>query len=118
MKTDELYDNIRRTTGSANTQDTEIAFLDALKKVVSDINRMLGESITAPTQITSTDIGFEDYCDNAFHPGVKFYMQRDGAWAQDPDAESFGFYRRALREAIGDAIAADTGFKTRNQASS
>jgi len=117
MKIDELYVEILNTTGAARTQDTEIIFLASLKKVINDLNNKLGESIAAPTSISGTDIGFEDYCDNVFHPGVKFYMQRDGAWAQDPDNESYGFYRQALRTVVGNAINADSGFKTRNQSS-
>ena len=116
MKTDELYAEMLATTGARNTPDMENAFLSALKKVVQDLNSKLGESIVAPDVIDSTDMGFEDYCDNVFHPGAKFFMQRSGAWAQDPDVESVNFYQAELRQVIGAAIAADTDFQVRNQA--
>ena len=117
MKIDELYADILATMGSRNTPDMENAFLSALKRVVQDLNQKLRENIAAPDTITSAEIGFEDYADNTFHPGVKFYMQRSGAWAQDPDQESNQFYRLQLRQVIGYAIAADDDFKIRNQSS-
>ena len=116
MKTDELYEEIRSAMGLMNSRDSEMLFLMSLKKVVNDLNRKLKETIVAPTSISATDIGFEDYCDNTFFPGVKFYMQRDGSFAQDPDAESKAFYDQELRSVIGPAITANSSFKIRNQA--
>jgi hypothetical protein len=117
MKTSELYAEMLTTLGAANTQETEQTFLMSLKKVVGDLNQKLKTEIVAPTQVDGSDIGFEDYCDNTFHPGVKFYMQRDGAWSQDPDQESYAFYQRQLRSVIGSAIASDDSYLIRNQAS-
>jgi len=117
MKTDELYDEMLTTLGAMNTPETEKMFLMSLKKVVSDLNRKLKEDVVSPTRIDSNDIGFEAYADNVFHSGCKFYMQRDGGWAQDPDAESFGFYENQLRKVIGAAISANDSFLTRNQTS-
>lgn len=118
MKTAELYDEMLTTLGAMNNPETEKMFLMSLKKVVSDLNRKLKEDIVAPTRIDGNDIGFEDYADNVFHSGCKFYMQRDGGWAQDPDQESYGFYRNQLNRVIGAAVSANTAFKTRNQSTS
>ena len=115
MNVQDLYDEILTTTSGANTPEMERAFLAALKRVVNDLNYKLRETVTAPTYVSNEDIGFEAYCDNTFHPGVKFYMQRMGAWAQDPDAESYNFYQTELRRTVGYAINADTTFLTRNE---
>jgi hypothetical protein len=115
MNVAELYAEMLTTTGSMNTQETEKAFLMSLKKVVGDLNVKLKEQIIAPDRITNTDVGFEDYCDNVFHPGVKFYMQRDGGWAQDPDSESYTFYQKQLSQVIASAITANDNFLTRSQ---
>lgn len=111
----DLYDEICTTTNAANTPEMERAFLAALKRVVNDLNYKLRETVIAPIAVDNEDIGFEAYCDNTFHPGVKFYMQRMGAWAQDPDAESYNFYQTELRRTVGYAINADTTFLTRNE---
>ena len=116
MKTDELYSEMLTTMGAMNSPETEKTFLMSLKKVVSDLNRKLKEEIVAPTRVDSSDIGFEIYADNVFHSGVKFYMQRDGGWAQDSDTESYQFYQQQFRAVIGWAISANDSFKTRNQA--
>ena len=118
MKVDELYAEILATTGSMNSPDTEQIFLMSLKKVVNDLNRRLKEHVIAPEYISPAEIGFPEYCDNVYHPGVKFYMQRDGGWAQDPDTESYSFYEQQLRRVIGYAISEDTDFPTRNQPAS
>lgn len=115
MNLADLYDDILTTTNGANTPDTEKAFLSALKMVINDLNGRLKESVVAPTYVSSVDIGFEDYCDNVFHAGVKYWMQRFGGWAQDPDTESYNFYQAELRKVIGRAIDADDDFTTRNE---
>jgi hypothetical protein len=111
----DLFEEVRAATNAGGTKGFEVAFLSALKKVVSDLNRKLVETIVAPDSLDPVEIGFEDYCDNVFHPGIKFYMQRAGQWAQDPDGESRNFYEMELRKVIGAAIDAETDFKTRNQ---
>jgi len=115
MNLADLYDEILTTTTGANTPETEKTFLAALKYVINDLNGRLKESISAPTYVSNTDIGFESYCDNVFHAGVKYHMQRLGGWAQDPDTESWNFYQAQLRKVIGRAIDAETDFPTRNQ---
>jgi len=111
----DLFEEVRAATNAGGTKGFEVAFLSALKKVISDLNRKLKESIAAPETLDPAEIGFDDYCDNVFHPGIKFYMQRAGQWAQDPDGESRNFYEMELRKVIGAAIDADDDFKTRNE---
>jgi hypothetical protein len=111
----DLFEEVRASTNAGGTKGFEVAFLSALKKVVSDLNRKLVETIVPPETLDSVEIGFADYCDNVFHPGIKFYMQRAGQWAQDPDGESRNFYEMELRKVIGAAIDADTAFTTRNE---
>lgn len=115
MNVAELYEDMLATTNAANTPTMETAFLSALKKVVADLNHRLRETIASPDYISNEDVGFESYCDNVFHPGVKFYMQRSGQWAQDPDNESYQFYQMRLREVIGFAITDAEEFLTRNE---
>lgn len=112
----DLYADVQSALGAAATQSFENSFLRALYKVVHDLNLKLGESIVSPSQIISQDIGFEDYCDNVYFPGIKFYLQRGGGWAQDPDTESVQFYERELRKVIGHKMYADDTFATRNEA--
>lgn len=115
MNLADLYDDICTMTNAAKTPETERSFLSALKMVINDLNGRLGEDIATPEYVDVVDIGFEDYCDNVFHAGVKYFMQRLGGWAQDPDVESFNFYQAELRKVIGRAIAADSDFTTRNE---
>jgi len=116
MNLADLYEDVLSTMDAANTPETERSFLSALKMVVNDLNGRLKTSIVAPTYVTTVEIGFEDYCDNVFHSGVKFFMQRMGGWAQDPDTESYNFYQAELRKVIGRAIDASEDFTTRNEA--
>lgn len=113
MRIDDLYADIMATTGAANTREFESAFLRALASVINDLNNKLGTSILAPDDIDQSDVGFESYADNTFHPGCKFYMQRAGQWAQDPDGESYTFYQQQLRSVIGAAILEIDDFQTR-----
>jgi len=115
MNLADLYDDVCSMTMSSQTPGTERTFLAALKMVVNDLNGRLKESVAAPNYVASADIGFEDYCDNVFHAGVKFYGQRLGGWAQDPDNESYNLYQAELRKVIGRAIDADDDFSTRNE---
>ena len=110
----DLYEEMGQTMGGGQTSAFEAGFLRALKKVIHDLNMRLGEEIKTPEYIESQDIGFPEYCDNVFHPGIKFYMQRAGGWAQDPDTESRQFYEIELRKVIGHAIYQDDDFVTRN----
>ncbi len=113
MRIDDLYEDIRATNNAMNSREFETAFLRALSSIVVDLNHKLGTSIAAPDEILPSDIGFESYCDNVFHAGIKFYMQRSGEWAQDPDSESYQFYQGHLRGVIGAAILDIDDFQTR-----
>lgn len=113
MKIDDLYADMMSTMSAQNTRSFEQAFLAALKYVIRDLNKTLRDVIEPPTEISSEDIGFEDYCDNVFHPGVKFYMQRSGQWASEPDPQGWTFYQQQLRNVIASAILEIDDFPTR-----
>ena len=113
MRIDDLYADIMATTNAADTQPFSTAFIRALSSVITDLNYKLGTSIIAPDEVGPSDIGFETYADNVFHSGCKFYMQRSGEWAQDPDGESYTFYQQQLRGVIGPAILEIDDFETR-----
>jgi hypothetical protein len=113
MRIDELFDDVKNAIGAMNTRNFENAFLGSLKYVVQDLNSKLDLEIEVPTEITSDEIGFPWYCDRVFFPGMKFYMQRAGEWAGEPDTESFQFYQQQLRATVGPAIKESTDFATR-----
>jgi len=113
MKTDELYADVQRAIGAMSTRNFETAFLGALKYVVQDLNAKLLLEIDVPEEVTSDEIGFPWYCDRVFFPGMKFYMQRQGEWAGEPDSESFQFYQQQLRATVGSAILENEDFATR-----
>jgi hypothetical protein len=116
MKVDDLYASVRSAFSMANTQENESLFLASLRSVVVTLNARLGESIQAPTEIGADEIGFESYCDGVFYAGVKYYLQRLGRFAQDPDMETKHLYESELAMVIGAAITADgDDFETRNQ---
>ena len=113
MKVDELYADMQTTMGAMHTRQLEQSFLFDLSAVVIDLNRVINDTVDAPTEISSAEIGFAGYCDNVFHPGVKFYMQRSGQWAQEPDPQSYQFYQQQLKATIGPAILEIDDFPTR-----
>jgi hypothetical protein len=113
MKVDELYEDVRSAIGAANTRNFENTFIANLKYVVQDLNAKLGLDIDVPADITTEEIGFPWYCDRVFFPGMKFYMQRNGQWAGEPDSESFQFYQQQLRATVGPAILENEEFATR-----
>jgi len=115
MNLADLYDDVCTMTMSAPTPAVERTFISSLKMVIHDLNQRLKENVIPPAYVSSIDIGFEDYCDSCFHAGVKYYGQRLGAWAQDPDSESFNLYQAELKKVIGRAIDATSGFATRNE---
>ena len=115
MTVEDLYSDTISAFGLGNTPDNERLFLSALRSVVTALNRKLGESVVSSSEITSDDIGFESYCDAVFYAGIKYYLQRLGRFAQDPDAETAGLYARELDMVISAKIAADDEFQTRNQ---
>jgi hypothetical protein len=113
MKVDELYSDVQRAIGAMSTRNFESAFFGSLKYVIQDLNAKLELEIAVPTEIDSSEIGFPWYCDRVFFPGMKFYMQRSGEWAGEPDTESFQFYQQQLRATVGPAIKEATDFATR-----
>ena len=113
MKVDQLYADMQAAMNAQHTRQFEAAFILALKSVVIDLNRTLRDEVAAPEDITSEDVGFPAYCDNVFHTGVKFYLQRSGQWAQEPDPQAFQFYSQQLRACIGPAILEIEDFPTR-----
>jgi hypothetical protein len=113
MKIDELYSDVRLAMGAMGTREFENAFLGSLKYVIQDLNSKLDLEIEVPEEVTSAEIGFPWYCDRVFFPGMKFYMQRSGQWAGEPDTESFQFYQQQLRATVGPAIQESTDFATR-----
>lgn len=115
MRVDDLYSDTIGAFSLGNTPDNERLFLSALASVVVALNRKLLTSVSAPTEISSDDIGFESYCDAVFYAGVKYYLQRLGRFAQDPDAETAALYKDELNRVIGSAILDDDDFETRNQ---
>jgi len=115
MTVEDLYSDTISAFGLGNTPDNERLFLSSLQSVVTALNRKLNLSVTAPTEIDSSDIGFESYCDAVFYAGVKYYLQRLGRFAQDPDSETSTLYNLELSMVIGAAIAANEDFETRNQ---
>jgi len=115
MNLADLYDDVCTMTSSMQTPEVERQFLSSLKMVVYDLNQRVNESVIPPTFVSAVNIGFEDYCDSCFLAGVKYYGQRLGAWAQDPDSESYKLYQLELQKVVGRAINAQSDFGTRNE---
>ena len=112
---EQLWEDMRISGGLSNDRDSESQFLRALNACISDMNTRLREDLDEVLAIPSSSIDCEDYQVNAVYAGTKAYLQRQGAWAQDPDAEAFGIFRKELGMAMSGSIAANSAFKTRTQ---
>jgi hypothetical protein len=107
---DTQYSGNMNDTGESQTQ-----FLRALNSTLNYLTSKTKDTFSKVNDIDGT-IACDEWFHNAVYAGIKFYLQRQGAWAQDPDPESWQFFLTAVSEAIAGNIK-DKGanFKTRNQ---
>jgi len=114
-----LWTEIRIAGGMSNTPESQTVFLAALGRVVDYVNPKWKTDYDVPTAVSGS-IDCEDYQRAAFFSGVQHWMQRFGAWAKEPLANSWAVFLSDVHSAITAAIteAIDAGeFPTRTQQS-
>ena len=115
LKVNEVWEDIQIQGGLNDTGEAQTQFLRALKATLEYMDSKLADTFTAPTDIVGV-ITCETWHHNAVYAGIRFYLQRQGAWSMDSDPESWSFFRQAMSEAIaGNIKDAGSEFETRNQ---
>jgi hypothetical protein len=115
LKVEQVWEDMRVAGGLSNSPGSMTHFIRALNSTLDELNSAMTDDFAAVTGITGT-ITAETWHHNAIYAGTKAFLQRQGAWAQDPDAEAFAFFQRAIGKAISGSIH-DQGalFLTKNQ---
>jgi len=115
---EEVWEDMRNAGGLSNSPVGQQHFVRALNATLDEMSSALVDDFDSVTDITGT-ITAERWQHNAIYAGVKAFLQRQGAWAQDPDAEAFAFFERFVGKAISGSIHDQgTSFKVNNQPAS
>lgn len=115
LKVTEVWEDVQISGGLNDTGEAQTQFLRALNATLDYMDAKLADTFAAVTDINGT-ITLETWMHNAVYEGIKFNLQRQGAWASDSDPEAWQFFKQAVGEAIaGNIKDAGSEFETRNQ---
>lgn len=115
LNLEDLFNDIRTKAGISDSPASRRSFMRALLFTLGEVNPRW-DTAYAPDdeEDPSGDLTVEAHEYAAIVHGIRFYLQQDGSWAMETDAEAWGKFDTHVRRAIGSSIAVDADYLTRN----
>jgi hypothetical protein len=110
----QLFQDMQNAGGLSGSAESESSFVTAFNMMLHDLNAKTSKSISDVAQATGS-VDLENYQENVAFEGTKYYLQRNGAWAQDTSGDAFALYRAAWTTAFQGKLRAASSVLTRVQ---